>query len=621
MSILDGFFSLGRGTNLVRREGDEQKEGITAPLMEEADVELKDEDLLDLKKQWEDKWSSYYPEVQKRQEEAERYWKGLQFSPVEGLSERRPVVDNAIFESLETFLPVATKRNPEPQVTSDDTPEGEQLSTQVEKMLVYQSDRLRFKLKLKKVTRYWALYFLGAIKVGWSERENDVTISAVRTPRLILDPDATIDESEYTGEYIGEVKRESVSKLVARFPKSEAEIKAEVDNKLGTMVQYTEWWTDTIVFWTLGNKLLGKAKNPHWNDETEQQMMDEFGQVQTQTVPGNNHFPHPKKPYIFLSVFNVGLHPFDDTSLIHQNLANQDLINKRIRQIDKNADNSNAGIAVSGDYFTDEDAARAAEAWRKGGTIRIPQGDVRAAVTRLEANQLPQFHYQSLVDYRQRLLDIFGTRGTTPSGTIGENTVRGKIITRASDESRIGGGISEYLEQVADQTYNWLVQLFYVYYDEAHYGSVLGGVEGQNTVALINSNFDRKLTISVKEGSLIPKDDVTRANQAVDLAASGKMALVDLYSALDFGNPSEMATRAWLEINAPHLLYGNDPRVIQAIQEQQQAEAQKQQQEQEGSMQQEQMRQQGAQQQIETKGRQQRAQSIESQLLKQVPIS
>src|SRR3990167_4108188 len=141
----------------------------------------------------------------------------------------------------------------------------------------------------------------------------------------------------------------------------------------------------------------------------------------------------------------------------------------------------------------------------------------------------------------------------------------------------------------------------YVYYDETHYGSVLGGLEGQNVIALSNQDLNRKLTVSVKEGSLIPKDDVSRANQAVDMAAGGKMSLVDLYNILDYPNPQEMATRAWLEVNAPHMLYGQDPRVLQAIQEKQQEETLKQQQKQQGSMEQ-----------LEAKGRQRSEQTVES---------
>ena len=53
-------------------------------------------------------------------EENEKYWLGKQYEgPVD--EKARPMVDNLIFESLETFLPRATKRNPEPLVTLDNS--------------------------------------------------------------------------------------------------------------------------------------------------------------------------------------------------------------------------------------------------------------------------------------------------------------------------------------------------------------------------------------------------------------------------------------------------------------------------------------------------------------------
>ena len=620
MSLLSGFQSLARGINTVKRDRDEVEEGTQAPLQEEVVLDLPDEQLLESKNKWEKKWSEYEPEVKRKQDECEKYWLAQQFSVAEA-NAGRPMVDNALFESLETFLPQATKRNPDPMVSADDSQEGTELAQKVQKMLVYHADRLRFKLKLKKLTRFWAIYFLGVIKVGWSVKENDVTISVIRPTKLILDPEATIEEGEYTGEYIGEIKRESASVLMTRFPSKEDIIRNITDGKLGTMIQYTEWWTDKVVFWTMRNEVLGKAKNPHWNEESIQTMTDEFGGSQEMVTPAKNHFANPKKPYVFLSIFNLGKHPHDDTSLLHQNLANQDIINKRNRQIDKNADdNANGSTAFSGDFFTQEQAARAQEAKRKGMGVWVPSGDVRSAIQVLQPYQLPAFVYNDLADKRDRVQDIFGTRGSSASGLTTEKTVRGKIVNRASDESRIGGGISEFLEQVADGVYNWLVQIMYVNYDEEHYGSVLGMAEGANVIALSNQEFNQKLTVSVKEGSLVPKDDVSRGNQAVDLAASGKMSLVDLYNSLDYSNPQEMATRAWLEINAPEMLYGKDPRVLQAIQMQQQQQVQEEQVKQQGNEQQQQTKQEGAMNQIAAKGQQQRSTSIASQLLKQVPL-
>ena len=126
------------------------------------------------------------------------------------------------------------------------------------------------------------------------------------------------------------------------------------------------------------------------------------------------------------------------------------------------------------------------------------------------------------------------------------------------DTDRIGGGISEYLEQLADKVYNWHLQLLYVY--DTGFQFVLGA-------------RPPKVVISVKEGSLLPKDSTSIANQAIDLGKNGKMALVDMYKRLEYPNPEELAANVWLEINAPHLLYKNNPIVQEAIALQQQAAA------------------------------------------------
>ena len=98
------------------------------------------------------------------------------------------------------------------------------------------------------------------------------------------------------------------------------------EEKGGSSLQYIEWWTDEMLFWELKGKILGKVKNPHWNYGT-------IDMVTGEEVMGRNHFEMSQKPYIFLSVFNLGKHPYDETSLVEQNLSNQDQLNKRNRQI------------------------------------------------------------------------------------------------------------------------------------------------------------------------------------------------------------------------------------------------------------------------------------------------
>jgi hypothetical protein len=93
-----------------------------------------------------------------------------------------------------------------------------------------------------------------------------------------------------------------------------------------------------------------------------------------------------------------------------------------------------------------------------------------------------------------------------------------------------------------------------------------------------------KVIVSVKEGSLLPKDSTTQANQAIELTLAGKMALVDLYKKLEDPNPEERAANVWLEINAPQILYKNNPQVMEAMQMMQQQQAQQAQAQQEQDM-------------------------------------
>lgn len=402
-------------------------------------------------------------------------------------------------------------------------------------------------------------------------KENDITCVSVRPQKLVLDPKATVEEGEYNGYYVGEYLDDMASDLIARFPAKRTFITDKVKDKLGTSLSYIMWTTDEYVFWTLDDEVLGKNKNPHWNYETETPgQMDEMGQPgQPTKAPGKNHFKNKKKPYIFLTFFNLGKQPHDDTNLIQQNIPLQDLINKRLVQIDLNADNANGGLAISGDSFTPEQAAKAAQAKRKGGVIYVPTGPVGDGVANLQGEQLPQFVYQSLLDYRNELRNVFGTRGSSPQGTISEKTVGGKVITKTQDTDRIGGGISVYLEEFTDLFFNWCVQLMYVYYDEAHSASILGREKAQEYITLSSAEFTSKLLVGVKEGSMIPHDPASERQEALELWSGHGIDPISFFERLDFPNPRESAKNLFLWLSDPIQLF---PELAQAAAQSKQPE-------------------------------------------------
>jgi len=211
MSVLDGFYSNLRKINTLEPKDTEQ--GIVSEKTPELVLEMDDEELLELSKQWIKTWDQFAAKLEPLQKENERYWLGKQYTAVELASDVRPLYDNRIFSSLETVLPIVTRANPEPLVSSDNSEEGEALADKVRKQLAYQADYQRLKLKLKKVVRLWSLYMVGCVKVGWDMIQDDIRTNVIRPQKLILDPNATVDEDGYTGEFVGEYRKDKAKIL------------------------------------------------------------------------------------------------------------------------------------------------------------------------------------------------------------------------------------------------------------------------------------------------------------------------------------------------------------------------------------------------------------------------
>lgn len=658
--VVDAYNSLSRDVNKAPgRTSLETEQGVVSELMPELSVEMPNDKILAMLTKAERAWtgSAVYAEWIKRRDENNNYWLGKHFQRPE-TDKTRALVDNVIFEAVETSIPQYIGRDPEPAVklARGEDPSLKPFADELQQELGDIGEEIDVRAKLKKVARHWMLNLVGIGKYGWDVQRNIPMMKVIRPTKAILDPDATVDEDGYTGELVGEYRALPAYKILKFVTEDGARepILALVKDDQATMVQFVEWWSDKVLVWSLGEKdggtILMKRRNPHWNydeeatdiesDHTpvgiapegspaipqlpeaseapeaaapgrptmpvmshltsglgggdgpsqgveqdgapvrtdnpvdqgvageegeEPQESDEDGAA---VVPppqvGVNHFAAPRKPYSFLVMLNLGDQPVDNTSFITQNLSNQDMINKRMKQIDKNADNMNNGLVVSLERsgLTAQQAKGVTEALRKGGVVGIPMGAPQEAVWRPETPGLPADVYNNAVDLRNRVKGIFGINGSSaaPTDTLDPGQpVRGIIANKLLDTDRMGGGINEVIERFADEAYNWFVQLKYVY--DQRYLEMAQQAGGRLP----------KVRVSIKEGSLLPKDKTSLANQAVALGAKGMMAAVDVYKALDYPNPEEMAVNAWLQANAPDLLYPNDQRVQQAVQRQAQA--------------------------------------------------
>lgn len=525
-------------------DGGMLEDGAHGKYLEDLTLEMEDSELVDLSKQWDDEYMEYEKGLKVKQDMNESFWLGIQDD--QALYDDTSK-DNLIFEAVETFLPLITKVNAEPLVYADNSTAGNTLCDNVKNMLTYQMDRLVLRQKIRKQARYWNLSYLGVLQMTWDPDADDIGIDVVKTQMIKLDPNGFIDErGVFHGEWIKKKVKTTAGKLAKKFPEHAEYIAAQAKDKMGTSIIYQECWTREYLFFQLKDKILLKVLNPHFNYETITEVNDETGEETEITQPGRNHFEQPQFPHIFLTVYNMGTQPHDVTNKLEQNIPQQRRINRRNNQLDQNIESMNNGIAVSGDFFTKEQAAESAKARRKGNPFFVPKGDVRKAFMDLPAQGLPTDVYNNLQDSRQELKNIFGISGSSSDELQKDSAVRNNIMAREFDASENSFPI-EAIEQVYDRCFNWMVQMFMVYYDEAKEGSIIGKNNARTTIMLRSADIDRKISVSVREGSLIPKDSMSQANQAIDMFKSGALDPLTMYEKLEYPDPMATTKRliAW----------------------------------------------------------------------------
>ena len=495
--------------NRIGRGLGNNEEGPTGQRVDSLDLEMDDSELLEQATQWTSQYAGYEGKIRPKQESNKRYYIGSQkanYAPY--ATDDTPIASNYIFPALETFLAAALSKNPDPVVWSDNTPEGQKLADDTQTMLQFHADQLSLRPKLALMVRQWSMSYLGVLKHGWDEyksqgeKAGDINLDLRPIENFIFDVRGYVDvDGDFIG-YLGERIKKTAEELIEMFPEHEAYITLQVDGKLGTECTYTEWWTDEYYFCTYMNIVLDKGKNNFFNHEKGKR----------------NHFAKPKKPYTFLSIFSFGNQPHDVTSLIEQNIPNQNLISKEVHQLDYNISRNNNSTAFSANNFNQQTAKQATHAWITGHNVLVPPGvPINEAIVNFPVTPIPESFFKFLESNISTLQQSFGTQGLTAQQQNEDTTARGMILNQQRDNSRIGGAINERIEMVAKNVFNWWVQEYCVFYDVKHFGSILGIVKGVEYVELSGIMMDRQLIVSVAPDSMKPKDELTAMNQAQSL--------------------------------------------------------------------------------------------------------
>lgn len=586
-------------TNKVRGRGSDSPEGKVGQEMDVLDLPMSDAKLLKLRDDWEAAYAPYESKIviPTRKRNLMSYLGRNDQGEIPGYDE--VMAANLQFESEETFLPAATAQDPSPFVFAANDQQGSKLAQIVQTMLQFHAQQLLLRRKIALMVRQWSINHLAVLKFGWNGQIKDITIDNRKIQDFIFDPKGYVDVYGDFSSWLGERIYVTAEKLTELFPKHTTEIILEVDGKMGTEVCYTEWWNDDYCFSTFnvgmrkGGVILDKHKNEFFNYKEEQEPDSLTEQVAPQK---RNHFAMPKKPYIFLSVFSLQERPHDITGLIEQNIPNQNRINRFIRQMDDNILQANNGLLFSEDNWNQETAKQGYDALTKKGHggVLVPKSTngqgATGSIIRLDAPNFPDSGFKANEAAQNDLRNSWGTQGIASQQPKADETARGMTLNQSRDTSRIGGGVGDVIEQsVAKSCFDWFVQGYHVFYDEKHFGAVLGSGQASEYVELESADINQQLIVGVTANSMQPKDQISLGNQAQTLFGEGAIGPKTLLEALNFTDPDDAAQdgalwtysketdggMTYITLNYPELAQ----KLQQMQQQQQQAQAQSQQQE------------------------------------------
>src|SRR5580698_3294823 len=199
------------------KNGDPNPEGILGDKVDVLDLPMTDEELLDLRDDWEKLYAPYEGKIKETFKRNLRSYLG-RIKDAAALDD--PIVAaNLQFEAEETFLAASFAENPDPVVYSDNSQQGNAVSNAVKTMLEFYADQLILRRKLAVMTRQWSIYQLGVLKPGWSNDSGDVMLENRKIQDFVFDPNGYVDTHGDFSSWLGERITVSASKLIELFPK------------------------------------------------------------------------------------------------------------------------------------------------------------------------------------------------------------------------------------------------------------------------------------------------------------------------------------------------------------------------------------------------------------------
>jgi hypothetical protein len=498
-------------------------------------------------------------------ERNESYYLGEQMDRTKFFSYELPTAENLLYMATENKISIITSKRREPTVlAAQNNDESRDLAQKTQQFLTAKWSELDMDIRYENWARHAELYPIAVLKVRWDIDTDDMVFENIRPNRVIIDKDA---KNEDDAKFIAELREDSAEDIIRMFVNENNEvdktvktkITEAVDGKMATRIKYIEYWTNEFVVWKYEKTIIKKKKNPYWNwNESTEDRKENYKKLKgqwTEKIKNEklenlllNFFDKPRKPYVIVSLKNLGKTIYGDTSDFEQGIVIQDIINKRKRQIDKAAEFGRGRLVGSGSFIEEEEFKKAIAS--PNASIWLPQGNPSDAINFLQPQPVSPVLFDDLRESKQALDNIVGIHGTTRGERGPQETATGRQILREGDLGRIDLAVRR-IDKKLELVYGWMMQMVKVFYTEMHFIKYLGSEDSARYLEFSTNDIEDGQKVMVK--SELTVDKSTQRQAILQRAQLGLLDPHTMFEKFDDPNPKETALKLVLFQQDPKL--------------------------------------------------------------------
>ena len=496
-----------------------------------------------------------YQKMKAIMDENENYYLGKQYDRNK-FDWELPCAENLLYMAQETKLSIITAKRKEPIcLAAQNTDESKDLAEKTQQFLTWKWHDQDMSIKFEEWVRQADIYRLGIFKIRFDINKDDFEIEVVRPQKLIIDKDAT---DEYNAKFIIEIKSDNLGNIIEMFPTAKNKLTDKYGDKLGTQITYFEYWTNEFVVWKVEDIILDKKPNPNWNWKEKGQKEENLKKLRQRWITKAkneklenillNYFNEPRKPYIILSIKNLGETIYGDTSDFDQGKVIQDIINRRKRQIDKAAVRALGREIVSGSYISYKESQKLLQ--NPNAPLWLKSGNVNNALGHVAPQPISPVIFNDLQESKDALDNVFGMHGTTRGERGGQETLGGRQILKEGDLGRIDMEVRR-IDKKLELLYSWMLQMAKVYYSDQHFVKMMGQEGATQYLEFSSDDVEDGIEVIVKSELTVNKSNQRQNAQL--LLQSGLIDPLTYYEKIDETNPKEKARKL--------VFYNTDPKM------------------------------------------------------------